>query len=419
MVYTCCGGFISCTDILSNTAQVLTSLVEALSEDRSGSALREDGLGLLEEAIELFQRCLTLQEFHYAEAQAQEEESASQPQPLDSEIPDSEVSSTPTTSGSVFTPATSQSEAGGSSTSQHAEEEERWATIIEPVTNDTLLDTVLAQLETLTLLSEIIPASSSRGLSWIEEYSTSLLNTKLPAYVPGTDRDEEAALTRANFIAALANANFRSQRLDALTYQRAVDDAFGVLDLAHDPEGLCNKAEALIAYSSALGAAHDTSHNTPDTASQARWTALTSALEALTAASKLPPTAATGQNNLAAIHLLRGDVELLRYQLGQVPVAAVPAAVKSAPTLLKNAATYYRGAEKEAEAAKTRHEEDIEEWREAIVKSALVEAMGGSGDRLKALVNGADVEKAEQARRLLQEAVEAGLVRAEWLASLG
>jgi hypothetical protein len=419
MVYSCCVGFISCTNVLSNTAQVLTSLVEALSEDRSGSVSKEDGLRLLEEAIELFQRCLTLQEFHYAESQAQEEDAAQTPQPPELEIPDSEASSSLSTSGyatgpsHATAPSTVPSEASGSLTTQPAEEE-RWATIVEPVTNDTLLDTVLAQLETLTLLCELVTADEGRGLAWIEEYSTGLLTTKLPAYIAGTDREEEAALTRANFIAALANANFRCQRMDASTYQRALDEAFAKLDLEHDPEGLCDKAEALIAFSSALG----THLPDPQAAAALRWTALTTALDALTSASKQP----TAQN-LAAIHLLRGDVELLRHQLSQPP-SAFPSAIKSAAVLLKNAGTYYRGAENYAIASKTRHEEDVEELKEAVVKGALVEALAGERGKLRELIDGGrgvegDGEKAAEVQRILEEAVEGGLVGIESLVREG
>lgn len=413
MVYDCCAGFVSCTNILSNTAQVLTSLVEALNEDRSVSVSTEDGLRLLEEAIELFQRCLTLQEFHYAESQAQEEAAVQNPQPPDIEIPDSEAASSPGASSYATAPSTVPSETGGTPTTQPAGEE-RWATIAEPVTNDTLLDTALAQLETLTLLCELITADEGRGLAWIEEYSTSILTTKLPAYITGTDREEEAALTQANFIAALANANFRCQRMDPPTYARALDDAFGQLDLEHDPEGLCDKAEALIAYSSALG----THLSEPQSTASTRWTALTTALDALTSASKQP----TAQN-LAAIHLLRGDVELLRYQLSQPP-SSLPSAIKSAAILLKNAGTYYRGAENYAVASKTRHEEDVEERKEAVVRGALVEALGGEGEKLRELIHGGrgvkgDGEKAAEVQRILEDAVDGGLVGIEWLVREG
>jgi hypothetical protein len=304
------------------------------------------------------------------------------------------------------------SEAGGPPPTEPAEE--RWATIVEPVTNDTLLDTVLAQLETLTLLCELITADEGRGLAWIEEYSTGLLATKLTAYTKGTDREEEAALTRANFIAALANANFRCQHMDAPTYARALDDAFAKLDLSHDPEGLCDKAEALIAYSSALG----TRLLDPQSGASSRWTALTTSLDALTGASKQP----TAQN-LAAIHLLRGDVELLRYQLSQPPVS-FPSAVKSAAVLLKNAGTYYRGAENYAVASKTRHEEDVKERKEATVKQALVEALGGERQKLRELVDGGrglegDGEKGLEVQRILEEAVDGGLVDIEWLVREG
>jgi hypothetical protein len=293
--------------------------------------------------------------------------------------------------------------AEGEDVDSSASQDERWATIVESVTNDTLLDTVLAQLETLTTLCGLMTADEGRGLAWIEEYSTGLLNNKLPAYVQGTDREEEAALTRANFIAALADANFRSQRMDAATYERALQEAFAPLDLSNDPEGLCEKAEVLIAYSSALNLnIHDTSE--AKSAASSKWKALTAALDALTAASKLPST-----DNLAKIHLMRGDVELLRYQLGQAPMM-LDTAVRYAATLLKNAGTYYRGAEGHGIASKL--EDEVEE---AVVKGALAASLGGNGGKLKELMK----TEPEASHKVLKEAVDDGLVGIEWLITEG
>lgn len=56
-------------------------------------------------------------------------------------------------------------------------QDDRWATIVEPVTNNTLLDTVLAQVETLTLLCNLTPLSSEPTLlTFIAEYSSNLLS---------------------------------------------------------------------------------------------------------------------------------------------------------------------------------------------------------------------------------------------------
>ena len=227
---------------------------------------------------------------------------------------------------------------------------------MEPVTNDTLLDTLLAQLETLTTLCNLITSDSGRGLAWIEEYSRSLLDDKLSLYLQGstTGRQADAALTRANFIASLADANFRSQRIDISTYEQVLDSAFSSssgLDLSNDPKGLSDKAEALIAYNTSLRnhpAGASSSKSKDITAS--RWKVLTSAQEALTSASKLP-SAAEATTNLAKIHLARGDVEILRFQLGRPSLnggsggaSSYEIAAKNGPTLLKNEGTYYRGA---------------------------------------------------------------------------
>ena len=45
-------------------------------------------------------------------------------------------------------------------------EEEQWAAILEPVTYDTLLDTLLAQLQCLTTFSSLLPSDPGRGLVW-------------------------------------------------------------------------------------------------------------------------------------------------------------------------------------------------------------------------------------------------------------
>jgi hypothetical protein len=123
-------------DTLFNTAQVLTSLAEEICKDDSRSDTA--AVGLLVEALELLRRCLALQEFRYTESQEQAEAFGASEE----------------TSGgvNVFTEDT-----GGENEGSDAESEtEQWASIIEPVTKDSLLDTNLAQLSTLTTLFSIL-----------------------------------------------------------------------------------------------------------------------------------------------------------------------------------------------------------------------------------------------------------------------
>ena len=109
-----------------------------------------DLLPALEEALELFQRCLAVQEYQYTEFNAQAE-ALSEPDPDDG--------------GATLSEAPS-------ATSSEPPQDDRWASIVEPVTNDTLLDTLIAQLETLTLLCNALPTfSQPTPLTFIDEYS--------------------------------------------------------------------------------------------------------------------------------------------------------------------------------------------------------------------------------------------------------
>tara|TARA_R110002060_G_scaffold34397_2_gene45274 strand:+ start:883 stop:1416 length:534 start_codon:yes stop_codon:yes gene_type:complete len=159
-------------NILSNTAQILTSLTEKLSESSTdGSTLQ-----LIEEALRLFQLCLEVQE-------KQAQESAAQAQ-----LAESMMSDTGNEPSTQFSQVTNDSEDGGISLSGESSmdvddgkepaQDERWASIVEPVNNDVLLDTVLAQLETLTQLCGLMLNVSEQGISWVEAYAEDLINIK-------------------------------------------------------------------------------------------------------------------------------------------------------------------------------------------------------------------------------------------------
>lgn len=160
-----------------------------------------------------------------------------------------------------------------------------------------------------------------------------------------------------------------------------------------------NKAEALVSFNTSVRT------NPPDFPQElneslpARWKELTTALNCLTKASKLPSA-----SNLAKIHILRGDVELLRYQLGQ-DHPPYDIAAKNSPVLRKNAEKFYRGAAALCE--------EKDEKLEASVKEALAKAFGGDLGSIKELA------QQQAARGLLEEAIDDGLVRVEQFADMG
>jgi hypothetical protein len=133
---------------------------------------------------------------------------------------------------------------------------------------------------------------------------------------------------------------------------------------------LVTKAESLITFNISVGSAlreyisaQDRSDKDLAETSNLRWNALTSALSLLTAATKL------ADGNIAKVHLLRGDVEMHRYQLGQ-PYESWKhsGSFNNSETLISNAEKFYRGA-----AALAR---DRREKAEARVKEALVSMIG-------------------------------------------
>ena len=176
-------------------------------------------------------------------------------------------------------------------------------------------------------------------------------------------------------------------------------DAFSSLDLTNHPEGLVNKAEALISFNSSARTNPPMSPQEVDESLPARWKALSTALDCLTAASKLPTA-----SNLAKIHILRGDAELLRYQLGQEQ-PAYDVATKNSQVLCKNAEKFYRGASALCE--------DKEERLEASVKEALAKAFGGDVGRI------GEFAQQQASRSVLEASIDEGLVRVEQFSNMG
>ena len=384
----------------SNTAQVLTSLAEAISEGKkpSGSP-RDEALRLFQESLELFQRCLNVQEFKLT----QDEENNR----LEAHPPPDDYSASV---DNVSSPAS------------NASEEEVWASVEEPVTREALLDTIIAQLDTLTaictlgssnsltLSSVMKPADrSSTGLAWVGDYYRITLKDRIASYVDGSSRHREATLAQAKLTCALSDEAFRDGRLDLLTYERELNEAFTTqhLDISTDPPSLCDKADAELAFNASVQAAMPQAQIMElGQIGTMCWKHITKALDSLTAASKLP-----NAQNLPRIHLRRGDCELLRLSLGDAPLE-YDLAVKSAATLLKNAEVYFRGA---ANLAKRDPAAEEEEQKEAEVKHAIVAGLAGDTEKLAWLLR----SQRELVESITKEMRDDGLVGEESLQKIG
>ncbi|KAM5479756.1 hypothetical protein McanCB56680_005451 [Microsporum canis] len=333
-------------DILFNTAQVLTSVAEAITEGRRASeAQTEEALRNLTEALELFQRCLVLQELKFTEYEEQL-------RMMRDGGPERQLQQEQEQQESGYDPRTASGSGSGST------EAEEWAAVIEPVTKNSLIDTAIAQLEALATLCGLLTSDPGSSLAWEK------------------NRANEVAIVRAKFLSILLEVTYRSCRIDLDTYKNELDSAFSNgVDVSQDPAGLSNQAEALMGFNSAIA----DSHPAPgvdgfDRSLDLRWQALGVALSRLTAASKL-----AGTENLAKIHIARGDVEMYRWRLGRPPFLFT-AAKDNSGTLLKNAETYYRGG-----AAIARRDGWSDEEREGTVKEALAKGLAGDLSQMGAL----------------------------------
>jgi hypothetical protein len=332
-------------DTLFNTAQVLTSMAEEIFKDDPASD--STAMAYLGEALELLQRCLTLQEFRYTESEEQAAEALQ-------------------ASEEVREESMSIDEAQGPSGIPDAgSEQAQWASIVEPVTKDTLIDTAIAQLSTLTTLCSVLGSSlegtGGPSLGWVEEYSSKTLNVRLPILIEGTDRIAEVAVAKALFISAMLEAGFRRNTIDMQTFRRERDAAFSDLAMSSSFAALMANVASLLAFNTALSETESSPAAGAGLASL-RWNALATAISNLATASKLPDAES---EELPKTHSLRGDATLYQYQLSK-PQLSYPPAIKNSAALLKNAEVFYRNASRLA------HDEDERtksRFQEAVVMS--------------------------------------------------
>lgn len=284
-------------------------------------------------------------------------------------------------------------------------EDERWVTVVNSVTKDTLVDTMITQLETLSMLCGLLSSQNSSGLKWVEEYFSHMARDEISTHA---ESNREISLAKAKFTCAFSDIRFRSGSLDILAYEQELNNAFKqALDIETNPQGLCDQADAELAFhisiQFSLSFILQSQQQDLPFLNKNSWKHITKALNCLTSASKLPQA-----QNLSRIHLRRGDCELYRFRLGQAP-NNFDLASKGALTLTKNAEIYYRGASGFA-----RNEGALEEEREALVKEAAVASLGGHPNRLWQLSGVGD----EATMEILEDMKNEGLLSAEAVDSL-
>ncbi|KAI0842321.1 hypothetical protein F5Y06DRAFT_284501 [Hypoxylon sp. FL0890] len=358
-------------DTLFNTSQVLTAIAELMASDEGDDAASSEAeaLKLLREALELRSKCFDIQERKYREFLEQERVANEQ---------DEDIGCETTTAATDLTRG---------SDSGDVEEVGEWFNVVEPVTRDTLIDTLLAQLGTLTTLCSIM--SSSPGVApehtfpWVEEFSTTLLEKMQTISREQPDRLQEIALARANLVSALLEAGYKSGKIDVETYKRERDAAFSAAELQLDRsiEGLIANARSLLAFNSAL-----TDVDNGDAQSTLRWNVLTASIANLKPASAIQ---GISQDDLATTHLLRGDASLLLCAMA-FPPTSHQTAMNTAEQNAKNAEVYYRNASR-----LTQHQEerDISSLKSAVAQYLQVrysqgEAHGDLGNLLNASPRG-------------------------------
>lgn len=193
------------TDTLSNTAQVLTSIVDTISEQGPALQNPDQPSLLLQEALELFARCLNNQEASFADFQRQLH--------VAENVSAASTSDGNATSGQAATSENSLDEGGDNV-------QEQWATVMVPVSKSTILDTILAQLATITTLYSLL--LNDKLIPSIMEYAQPLVVEKVPFYVTETGQDLEAAIAVAGYASAEADAKFRFMGLSMGDYSTAV-----------------------------------------------------------------------------------------------------------------------------------------------------------------------------------------------------
>ncbi|GAB1735064.1 hypothetical protein NU219Hw_g132t1 [Hortaea werneckii] len=363
-------------DVLFNTSQVLTSLAETLSEDGDP----ETPVSLLEEALELLSACLSRQEMLLEQQQVANEDSQE--------------------SGGVRLDGAEPTPSANSTT--ESDDAGQYATVESAVNANDLLDTANATLSALTILVSLVDPGS---LQTFGDMAQAMTEKKAPTYIgllPEDARDSARftlALGRANFIAAFADAQYNAFLIEANDYMERLQ-AFDVPAKDANATALGSEAEARTELATSVMARHEDS---PDLPADLCWKQLSTSQELYAKATKLDTT--------PQLYLSRADVEMLRHRIASLTTVKISDAIrKSAPTLVQNAQTFYKGAVRLAAGHGEHAELKSKAQHRLFIASQMRKLLYGSEvpDDVAQLVN---LKKAQGSmNEVLMEMIEEGML---------
>jgi hypothetical protein len=410
-----------------------------LLETNSQEIAKAPARAYLEEAVDIFTKCLESQQAEYEQTQA-----------------DIAKANLEEFQGAFERDLQKQKDLGTSVPEQESMEIESsepespgdWAHVIEPVTPSTILETCTAQIAALTtLLGLYDPADlaniEARAQNGLETASTKIptllaliqsspptkpieepapgptLSIASPSVVeePEASIENDALLAVANLNSTIAEIAYRSGRSDALQYASQIEQIFAPLvKTPADPTQFdVGYTYALSAYADAhielASAISDRTAYTPTSPTflselEIQWSALAHAQTLLTQLSSKDNVAILSASRMADIFAARGDVDLFRFRISLF-AEAKPAWVKSRPVLVANAGVFYRGARSYAEKSGNGEVRKTADAK-AVVAEVLKEVASGSEAR-KEHWKGKGVE----VKRALEQMVEEGIVGRE------
>jgi tetratricopeptide (TPR) repeat protein len=413
------------TSVLFNTGQVLSSLGEELSES-GAPEVRSSARRLLEEAVDIFTHCLRNQENEYDQMKIAETEAEALQH--------------------------GQMEAAAPTTSTTAAEESipdapsEYATVEEPVTPETLLETCSAHLGALTTLltlyepSELptIDKKARDGLEIVNDRIPKLLNLmesngiRIPdepkagpvlslktTFIDEEESSlkEEALLVARDFLAGVAGAKFRSSQTASTEYAAEVDQIFSPLVPSHRVNETLSAdqvklfslyAEALFDVATTIS---DRPQYTPSSADfkddlDVQWRVLSQAQGVFTRLSTGVHAERLSPARHASIYTARGDIELFRFRIALVD-SAKSEWVQSRTNLLRDAGTFYRRASVLAEKSGAAEIKKTAETK-AILTDGMKMAMDGTTSS-----NVGWKGRASDVERVLQDMVQEGILSNE------
>ncbi|KAI1434867.1 hypothetical protein GGR50DRAFT_659837 [Xylaria sp. CBS 124048] len=349
-------------DTQFNMAQVLTTMAEHTAKHGADDF---EAIRYVERALEHQARCLEIQQAAFVENRVGFERAIQETRELAASAVDD-----------AQPPADD-----AMSESRNENRVEEWVSIEEPVTADTLLDTIIAQIESLISLCSIListldpsiqmtQASVRKTFTGIISYSVPLLTETLPnLLVENKDALEprlaEVMLPRAIFVSKNLELFLRYSIIDVEKFKLDLDSAFSMPGLKPaSKDTLMAHADALISFNTVL-ADYRTVHPAPETYAALRWKILIEAQSYLSSVAKLPKA---DDVTVARTHLLRGNIALFMQMLAYVPTS-YPQAQELSSQLLNHAEVYYQNASKlygvlGSEAAR---EKSICDFRGAVV----------------------------------------------------